>query len=137
MPIQQLTLNYLGLAGTALRLLIGPGESQERRSAMQLKVSVPTAHNSIPEYSIVVACNKCAGLHEMGICVTIPNGPVEKQSVGDLYVGKSLPKSLADLPNTSISCPKTGRQSTQKNLHQIFLVPTTNNSPKRRPKSEN
>jgi hypothetical protein len=105
---------------------------------MQLKVSVPTtAHNSIPEYSIVVACNKCAGLHEMGICVTIPNGPVEKQSVGDLYVGKSLPKSLADLPNTSISCPKTGRQSTQKNLHQIFLIPTTNNSPKRRPKSEN
>jgi hypothetical protein len=103
---------------------------------MQLKMSVPTtAHNAMAEYSIVVACNKCAGLHEVGICVTIPNGPVEKQSVGDLYVGKSLPKSLADLPNTSISCPKTGRQSTQKNLNQIFLVPTTNDSPKRRPKS--
>jgi hypothetical protein len=136
LPFQQLTLNYLGLAGTALALLIGPCESQERRSAM-LKMSVSTtAHNSIAEYSIVVACNKCAGLHEMGICVTIPNGPVQKQSVGDLYVGKGLPKSLADLPNTSVSCPKTGRQSTQKNLHQIFLVPTTNDSPKRRPKSE-
>jgi hypothetical protein len=104
---------------------------------MQLKMSVPTtAYNTMAEYSIVVGCNKCAGLHEMGICVTLPNGPVEKQSVGDLYVGKTLPKSLADLPHTSISCPKTGRQSMQKNLHQIFLVPTTNDFPKRRPKSE-
>lgn len=94
---------------------------------MQLKFAiegvVPSAHNSTAQYSIVVACNKCAGLHEMGICVTIPNGPVEKQSVGDLYDGKSLPKSLANLTDTSISCPTTGRQSTQKDLHQIFLVP--------------
>lgn len=84
------------------------------------------------QYSIVVECNKCAGLHEMGISVTIEDGPVEKQSVGDLYDRESLPKSLADLINISISCPKTGRQSTQKNLHQIFLVPITNESPKRR-----
>lgn len=104
---------------------------------MQPKLAVPsTEYNSTAQYTIVVACNKCAGLHEMGISVTIPNGPVEKQSVGDLYVGKSLPKSLADLPNTSISCPKTGRQSTQKNLHQIFLVPTRNDSLKHRSKSE-
>jgi hypothetical protein len=92
---------------------------------MQPKLAVPTiTHNSIAQYTIVVACNKCAGLHETGISVAIPNGPIEKQSIGDLYVGKSLPKSLADLPNTSISCPKTGRQSMQKNLQQIFLVPT-------------
>jgi hypothetical protein len=81
----------------------------------------------------VAACNKCAGLHEMGITVTMENGPVEKQSVGDLYDGKSLPKVLADLTDMSISCSKTGRQSTQKNLHQIFLVPTTNDSHKRHP----
>jgi len=104
---------------------------------MQLKLAIEGAvpsmtDNSLTQYSIVVACNKCAGLHEMEICVTIPNGPVEKQSVGDLYDRQSLPKSLADLTNTSISCPKTGRQSTQKNLHQIFLVPTTNDSHKRR-----
>jgi hypothetical protein len=103
---------------------------------MQPKLAVPTiAYDSMAEYSIVVACNKCGGLHQMEVCVTMRNGPIEKQSVGDLYVGKSLPKSLADLTNTSISCPKTGRQSTQKNLNQIFLVPTTNDSPKRRPQS--
>jgi hypothetical protein len=104
---------------------------------MQLKFPIEEAqpsrpHNSTAQYSIVVACNKCGGLHEMGISVTMEKGPAEKQSVGDLYNGKSLPKSLADLTNTCISCPKTGRQSMQKNLYQIFLVPTTNDSPKRR-----
>ncbi len=107
---------------------------------MQLKLAIggavpSTTDNSLTQYSIVVTCNKCAGLHEMGISVTMEDGPTYKQSIRDVYDGKSLPKSLANLTNTSISCPKTGRQSTQKNHHQIFLVPTTNDSPKRRPKS--
>lgn len=103
---------------------------------MQLKLAIegaPSAHNSLVQYSIVVTCNKCDGQHEMGITVTVENGPIAKQSIGDLYDGKSLPKVLADLTNTSISCHKTGRQSTQKNLHQIFLVPSTNDSDKRHP----
>lgn len=103
---------------------------------LAIEEAVPsTADNPLTQYSIVVTCNKCAGLHEMEISVTIENGPVDKQSIGDLFDGKSLPKSLANLTNTCISCPKTGRQSTQKNLHQIFLVPTRNDSPKRHPKS--
>jgi hypothetical protein len=51
------------------------------------------------------------------------DGPSDKQSISDLHNGKALPKSLADLTNNSVSCPQTGRQSTQKNNHQIFLVP--------------
>lgn len=100
---------------------------------LTIQGAVPSpAYNSTAQYSVVAACNKCGGLHEMGISVTIENGPVEKQSIGDLYDGKSLPNSLADLTNMSISCLRTGRQSTQKNLHQIFLVPNTNDFPKRR-----
>ena len=94
------------------------------------EASASRQHNSTAQYSIVVACNKCGGLHDTGISVTIENGPVSKQSVGVLYEGKNLPKSLADITNTSITCSKTGRQSTQKNLHQIFLVPNTNDSSK-------
>ena len=98
---------------------------------MQLKFAIEeappsTAHNSTAQYSIVVSCNKCAGMHETGISVTIENGPAEKQSIGDLYDGKSLPKSLANLTQKSVTCPKTGRQSTQRNQHRIFLVPTKN-----------
>ena len=102
---------------------------------MQLKFALEGTVHSTAEYSIVVTCNKCAGLHEMGISVTMENGPVDRQSIGARYDGKGLPKSLANLTTTNISCPKTGRQSTQKNLDQIFLVPTTNTPPKRHPKS--
>ena len=98
---------------------------------MQLKLAIQeaspsTAQNPTSRYSIVASCNKCAGLHDMGISVTMENGPAGKQSLGDLYDGKSLPKNLANLTQSSVTCPKTGRQSTQRNNHQIFLVPTKN-----------
>jgi hypothetical protein len=60
----------------------------------------------------------------MGISVAMAEGPADKQSIGDFYAGKTLPKSLADLTSRSITCPKTGKQSIQKNNQQIFLVPT-------------
>jgi hypothetical protein len=59
----------------------------------------------------------------MGISVVLEDGPIDKQSIGALYNGKILPKNLADLTSNSVTCPKTGRQSTQKNNQQIFLVP--------------
>jgi hypothetical protein len=59
----------------------------------------------------------------MVVSVILENGPIEKQSIGHVYEGKTLPKSLADLISRSVSCPKTGRQSIQKDKHQIFLVP--------------
>lgn len=98
---------------------------------MQLKLAIEeattsAAHKSTAQYSIVVSCNKCAGVHEMGISVTMENGPASKQSIGELYDGRSLPKSLANLTQNSVTCPQTGRQSTQRNNHQIFLVPTKN-----------
>ncbi len=62
----------------------------------------------------------------MAVSVILKDGPIEKQSIGDFYDGTNLPKNLADLTSRSISCPKTGRQSIQKDNHQIFLVPTKN-----------
>lgn len=82
----------------------------------------PTTKNAGTQYSIFVGCNKCGGLHEMDSSVVMEDGPLDKQSIGDLYDGKSIPKYLADLVHKSVTCPKTGRQSTQKNNHQIFLV---------------
>jgi len=98
---------------------------------MQLKLNigeaVPTSEKSSrAQYRVVVSCNKCGGVHEMGISVVLDDGPFNKQSVGAQYKGKALPKSLADLANNSVTCPKTGRQSTQKNNDQIFLVPSKN-----------
>ena len=85
-----------------------------------------TPRNAARQYSVVVSCNRCGGAHETGISITMENGPGGKQSIGELYEGKSLPRALASLTQASVTCPKTGRQSTQKNHHQIFLVPTKN-----------
>jgi hypothetical protein len=95
------------------------------QSKLTIGETVPsTAKNSRAQYRVFVSCNRCGGEHEMGISVVVENGPSDKQRISDLYNGKTLPKSLADLTNKSVSCPQTGRQSTQKNNHQIFLVPT-------------
>jgi hypothetical protein len=91
-----------------------------------------TVRGSTAQYSIFASCNKCAGVHETGVSITVENGPVNKQSIGDFYKGKSLPKTLASLSSESFSCPLTGRQSIQKDTKQIFLVPI-----KGRPITEN
>ena len=82
-----------------------------------------TANSSPVVYEVHVACNKCGALHDTGITVLLNDGPPNKQSVSAYYRDKTLPKNLADLVNNSVSCPKTGRQSTQKNTEQIFLIP--------------
>jgi hypothetical protein len=97
------------------------------RAVMQLKLGIqeaipPTTKNSATKYSIFALCNKCGGTHDMAVSVILNDGPIQKQSVADLYDGKTLPKNLADLTSRSVSCPKTGRQSIQKDNHQIFLV---------------
>lgn len=102
----------------------------------QLKIGIgealaSTAH-STAQYSISVSCNRCAGMHETGISITIDGGPVHRQSIGDFYEGKSLPKTLSTIASDSFSCPLTGRQFIQKDTKQIFLVPI-----KGRPAPEN
>lgn len=87
-----------------------------------------TVNDSTGHYSVFVSCNKCAGMHETGISITIENGPVHKQSIGDFYNERSLPNTLASLPNESFPCPLTGRQFIQKDTKQIFLVPIKSRS---------
>jgi len=94
----------------------------------QLKLEVEevlssTVGNSTAQYSIFISCNKCAGVHETGISITVENGPHDKQSIGAFYSGKSLPKTLATLSSQSFPCPLTGRQFIQKDTKQIFLIP--------------
>jgi hypothetical protein len=98
--------------GTTIRLKLG------------IKEAMPTTKNS--QYSIFALCNKCGGTHDMEVSVILKDGPVEKQSVGHVYKDRNLPESLAKLSQMSITCPATGRGSTQKDNHQIFLVRAKN-----------
>ena len=105
-------------------------ESRPEATSIQLKLPIgaaePSTNHSRAKYQVFISCTKCGGLHDTGISVVIEDGPLDKQSIGDLYNGKTLPKSLIDLTNKSVPCPNTGRQSIQKNNHQIFLVPSKN-----------
>ena len=80
---------------------------------MQLKLAIQeaspsTAQNRTSQYSIVASCNKCAGLHDMGISVTMENGPAGKQSIGALYDGKSLQKTWQTLLKVASHAPRPG-----------------------------
>ena len=133
MQIRFLNLFATGrVARIALSLSLTESPKQQTiRAAMQLKLGIEeaiplTTNNSVARYNIVALCNKCGGTHDMANSVILKDGPIQKQSIGDFYDGKTLPKNLADLTSRSLSCPKTGRQSIQKDNHQIFLVPAKN-----------
>jgi hypothetical protein len=92
-----------------------------------LKEAMPlTTKSSAAEYSIFALCNKCGGTHDMAVSVILKDGPVEKQSIAQVYKDGNLPASLTNLSSQSVTCPATGRRSTQKDNHQIFLVPAKN-----------
>jgi hypothetical protein len=98
---------------------------------MQLELGIhdpipPSTKNLAVRYSLLALCNKCGAMHDMAVSVVLNDGPIQKQSIGHVYNGRTLPKSLADLTSRGVSCPKTGRQSIQKDKDQIFLVPAKN-----------
>jgi len=98
---------------------------------MQLKLGIddpipPSTKNLAVRYSLFALCNKCGAMHDMAVSVMLNDGPIDKESIGHVYNGKTLPTNLATLTSRGVSCPKTGRQSIQKDKHQIFLVPAKN-----------
>jgi hypothetical protein len=63
-------------------------------------------------------------MHDMGATILLKDGPIEKQSIGQVYKDRNLPEILAKLSSKNATCPATGRGFTQKDNQQIFLVPT-------------
>jgi hypothetical protein len=97
--------------------------ASKRRGIMQLKLGIEGMQKSMARYSVSAFCNKCGGMHDMGLSIMLSDGPGKRQSLCDAYKNKNIPQTLANLPNVSVTCPATGRGFTQKDEHQIFLVP--------------
>lgn len=74
-------------------------------------------------YDINFYCDECKQTHPAGIKISIEGGPPSKRSVGAFYAGKRVPPKIADLIDSEVLCPKTGKIYTQRDLHKIFLVP--------------
>jgi hypothetical protein len=79
----------------------------------------------MPRYALFAFCKICGGVHEIGINVTLTDGPVERHSIGDAYTyqGKCIPPKLGFLLHHSIMCTKSGTSFVQEDPSQMFLVP--------------
>ena len=75
------------------------------------------------DYDIYFYCEECKQIHPAGIKISIKSGPSIKRSVGSFYAGKQMPPKIANLIDSEVLCPKTGKMYTQRDLHQIFIVP--------------
>ena len=74
---------------------------------MQLKLSIGDIFSNGKPYVVSVSCNKCKGTHDLGVSVTMTDGPIVKQSIASLFDGKELPKVLSDLTGNSVTYSKT------------------------------
>jgi hypothetical protein len=74
-------------------------------------------------YAVHFLCNECSEVHPMRIVLALDDGPPARASIGDTYAGKELPPSLATLSRNMITCPKTGKFTSQNDNHQLFLIP--------------
>ena len=76
-------------------------------------------------YSVYFYCDECNEVHPLGMTVGLDDGPSERASIGDAYLGKALNSNIANLINHKITCPNTGKITFQKDNNQIFLVPVS------------
>ena len=80
--------------------------------------------SNVGMYYISAVCNACGDLHTVGTAFSLPEGPVNKQSIADAYANKD-PPNLPALKEIRVHCHKTGRQYAQKDVKKVFLVPIT------------
>jgi hypothetical protein len=80
-------------------------------------------HKPWPITILISIVKNVKQIHPAGLKISIKSGPPIKMSVGAFYAGKQVPPKIADLIDSHVLCPKTGKMFTQKDIHQIFLVP--------------
>ncbi len=74
------------------------------------------------QYSVHFFCDECGEVHPLHIVIGLDDGPAEKESIGNLYGGKELPEHIATVIGNKTTCPNTGKLTSQKDNHQVFLV---------------
>ena len=72
------------------------------------------------KYSVHFFCNECSEVHPMrGIVLPLDGGPSIRASVGATYASKELPVLLANLGANVLTCPKTGKLTSQKDNDKV------------------
>jgi hypothetical protein len=58
----------------------------------------------------------------MGLVLPIEDGPLTGASIGATYPGKALPAILANIGANTVTCPKTGKLTSQRDNYKVFLI---------------
>ena len=77
----------------------------------------------MPAYDISVRCKDCGLDHPILLRLHIEEGPDRKQSIAELFHGRSVPPQVKAIRWHTALCPKTGRKFRLEDDSQIFLVP--------------
>ena len=82
----------------------------------------------MPLYDVFVYCNDCRKEHPMGMIYRIDYGPVQKQSLGDIYQGQPLSPQAQAVEVHKTLCPKQGKILRSKTARKSFWYRLTNHS---------
>ena len=77
----------------------------------------------MPAYDISVRCKDCGLDHSVLLRLYIDDVPDRKQSIAELFRGRSVPPQVAAIRWHTALCPKTGRKFRLENESDVFLVP--------------
>jgi hypothetical protein len=77
----------------------------------------------MPAYDISVRCKDCGLDHPVLLRLYIDDTLDNKQSIAELFDGRSVPPQVAAIRWHKALCPKTGRKFPLENSSEIFLVP--------------
>lgn len=77
----------------------------------------------MPTYDLSVHCKDCGLDHPVLVRLHINDGLDRKQSIAELFHGRSVPPQVAAIRGHIAFCHKTGRKFPLENDSEIFLVP--------------
>lgn len=77
----------------------------------------------MPAYDISVRCKDCGIDHLALLRLYIEEAPDRKQSIAELFHGRTVPPQVNAIRWHKALCPKTGKKFLLENNDDIFLVP--------------
>jgi hypothetical protein len=84
----------------------------------------------MPTYEISFHCKDCGLDHPVLLSIYVEDGPEHKQSIAELFHGRSVPPQVAAIRGHTAFCHKTGRRFQLENDAQIFLMPPASLKPR-------
>jgi hypothetical protein len=79
-------------------------------------------------YRVYAHCVFCDEGHPFPFAVSLHINSGRKGSVGEIYEGKQLPRDIENIVKYTIQCTKSGSFFMQRNLNEVYLVPTSRSS---------